>query len=507
MMSGANLDFTRYNPTRLGRQREGRFERVLTPPLEKGVFEMMSCNRSLKLLVALPSVVAAVVLLATGCASWRAVNVPLDRVDPQSGYHPERITRSRHTGDVMMAVSFSGGGTRAAALAYGVLQELRDTQVSVGGERERLLDEVDTITSVSGGSFTSAYYGLYGDRIFEDFEERFLKRNVQRSLLWRMLWPQNFVRLIFPFFDRTELAIDYYDKKIFDGARFEDLTEAGGPLIQINATDISGGSRFTFIQPQFDLICSDLSGLEVARAVTASSAVPVAFPTIVLKNYAGRCGYQKPPWLEEALASRKHSPRRYHIASGMNAYLDHEKRPYVHLVDGGIADNLGVRGPLDNVILGGGIWQRMQELGADRPHHLVFIVVDASTYRDRSFVSLPRPPSLASLLGSVSDTQLHRYNFETRELLRQNVTRWAAELSSHGEPVQTHLIDVAEYEIDDPDEREFFDSVPTTLGLDEETVDRLVEIGRHLLRESEVFQNLLVELQGESEAEGGANAP
>jgi NTE family protein len=191
----------------------------------------------------------------------------------------------------------------------------------------------------------------------------------------------------------------------------------------------------------------------------------------------------------------------------MNAYLDREERPYVHLVDGGIADNLGVRGPLDNVIVGGGIWQRIQELGADRPRHLVFIVVDASTRRERSFVHFPRPPSIASLIGSISDTQLHRYNFETRDLLRENMTDWATQLSSHGEPVQAHLIDVAEYEIDDPDEREFFDNVPTALGLDEETVDRLVDMGRRLLRESEVFQNLLVELQGESEAEGGANAP
>jgi NTE family protein len=468
---------------------------------------MMSCNRTSNLPKALSSVVAAVALLATGCASMRAMNVPLDRVDPQSGYRPERIARSRHTGDVALLLSFSGGGTRASALAYGVLQELRDTQVSVAGKRERLLDEIDTITSVSGGSFTSAYYGLYGDRIFEDFEERFLKRNVQRSLLWRILWPQNFVRLILPFFDRTELAIDYYDEKIFDGARFEDLTKAGGPLVQINATDISGGSRFTFIQPQFDLICSDLSRLEVARAVTASSAVPVAFPTVVLKNHAGQCGYQKPPWLDEALASRKRSPRRYHIASEMSAYLDREKRPYVHLVDGGIADNLGVRGPLDNIIVGGGIWDRIQQLGVDRPRHLVFIVVDASTYRDRPFVSFPGAPSIVSLLGSVSDTQLHRYNFETRDLLRQGMKLWAAQLSSHGEPVQAHLIDVAEYEIEDPDEREFFDSVPTALRLDEEAVDRLVEIGRRLLRESEVFQNLLAELRGESEPEGGAHAP
>ena len=442
----------------------------------------------------LSSVVAVIVLLATGCAALRPANVPLDRIDLQSGYRPEPKARSRSLGDVGLLLSFSGGGTRASALAYGVLEELRDTQVTASGKDQRLLDEVDVITSVSGGSFTSAYYGLYGDRIFEDFDERFLKRKVGRDILLRMLLPQNWLRLIFPFFDRTELAIEYYDQKIFDRARFADLKKAGGPLIQINATDISVGSRFTFMQPQFDLICSDLSELKIARAVTASSAVPIVFPPIALRNYAGRCGYQKPAWLDEALASRKQSPRRYHIASEISAYLDREAAPYIHLVDGGIADNLGVRGTLDNVIVGGGIRKRLRELGADMPRHIVFIVVDASTEPDRSFPLIPAPPSLAAVIGSITDTQLHRYNFETIELLRESMKRWASELGSHGEPVQTHLIEVAEYRIEDPDERDFFDNVPTSLGLDEETVDRLVEIGRRLLRESEEFQQLLAEL-------------
>ena len=443
----------------------------------------------------LSSIVVVIALLVTGCAGLRAANAPLDRIDLQSGYRPDQIVHSRPVGDVALLLSFSGGGTRASALAYGVLEELRDTQVTVSGKRERLLDEVDVITSVSGGSFTSAYYGLHGDHTFEDFEERFLKRKIGRNILLQMLLPQNWLRLIFPFFDRTEMAIDYYDRQIFDGARFADLKKAGGPLIQINSTDLSVGSRFTFIQPQFDLICSDLSEMKIARAVTASSAVPIVFPAIALRNYAGRCGYQKPAWLDEALASRKQNPRRYHIASEMNAYLDPKTDPYVHLVDGGIADNLGVRGPLDNIIVEGGIWQRLRGLGVDTPHHIAFIVVDASTEPNRSFRRVPAPPSLAAVIGSMSDTQLHRYNFETLELLNENLKRWASELSSHGAPVQAHLIEVAEYEIEDPDERQFFDAVPTSLGLDDESVDRLVEIGRRLLRESDEFQNLLTELR------------
>ncbi len=432
---------------------------------------------------------------ATGCASLRPSNQPLDRIDLERGYRPERIAHQRPIGEVALALAFSGGGTRAAALSYGVLLELRDTTITIGGKPVRLLDEVDTISSVSGGSFTAAYFGLYGDRIFEDFEERFLKRNVERDLLLRILQPQNLIRLIFPFFDRSEIVIQYYDEQIFDGARFADLAEAHGPMIQINSTDLTGGGKFTFVQSQFDLLCSDLSALKVALAVTASSAVPVVFPAITLKNYAGKCDYERPDWFSEALASRKINPRRYHLASELNAYLDRDKTRYLHLVDGGIADNLGVRGPLDNMVEAGGMWNRWKDMGTQPPHSVVFIVVDSSTSPDRAFVSMPGAPSLSAIIGSMSNTQLHRYNFETKELLREKMRDWARDMASHGEPISSHMIDLSEYGISDAAEIEFFNSVPTALSLDDETVDRLIAIGRQLLRESEEFKSLLAELR------------
>ena len=440
---------------------------------------------------------AAVLLafvLGTGCANLRPYNSPVEHLDLEAGYRPDLILHDRQLGDVTLLVSFSGGGTRAAALAYGVLEELRDTEFQVGGETKRLLDEIDVISSVSGGSFTSAYYGLFGDRIFEDFEERFLKRNVERDLLLRIFRPKNFFRLLSSF-DRTALAIQYYDEEIFDGARFSDLAEAGGPVIEINATDLSAGSQFVFEQPRFDLLCSDLSPLPVAVAVTASSAVPVVFPAITLRNHAGSCGFEAPDWLEEALASRKQAPRRWHAASEMAAYLDRKNTPYIHLVDGGIADNLGVRGPLDKVIRRGGLSRRIKELGVERPRHMAFIVVDASTTPDRSFAMVPGAPSLSALLGSVTDTQLHRYNFETIALLDEALDRFARELAADGSPITVHMIELAEHGIGDPEEREFFDNVPTALSLEAESVDRLVAIGRRLLSESEEFQNMLAELK------------
>ena len=79
--------------------------------------------------------------------------------------------------------------------------------------------------------------------------------------------------------------------------------------------------------------------------------------------------------------------------------------------------------------------------------------------------------------------------------LNEALHRFATELSAGGPPVTAHLVQVAENGIENPEERAFFDDVPTALSLDEESVDRVVAIGRRLLRESEAFQNLLTQLR------------
>ena len=114
--------------------------------------------------------------MLAGCAT-RPVNPPITHTNPSSGYRFE--TRQAHAIDKenLVVLAFSGGGTRAAAFSYGVLEFLRRTEV-VGpkGNKVRLLDQIDVITGVSGGSFTALAYGLYGDKLFTDYEQRFLKR-------------------------------------------------------------------------------------------------------------------------------------------------------------------------------------------------------------------------------------------------------------------------------------------------------------------------------------------
>ena len=105
--------------------------------------------------------VLALVLLLEACAS-RPINPPIGQVEPTTGYRFQTRQKYLRDSENLVVLAFSGGGTRAAAFSYGVLEFLRRTEI-VGpkGSRIRLLDEVDVITGVSGGSFTALAYGLY----------------------------------------------------------------------------------------------------------------------------------------------------------------------------------------------------------------------------------------------------------------------------------------------------------------------------------------------------------
>src|SRR5438093_5917871 len=161
-------------------------------------------------------------LLLAGCAHY-PVNAPLTHAAPETGYRFANLSHTNNSESLFVVLAFSGGGTRAAALSYGVLEELAKTEIVWEGNRRRLLDEVDLISSVSGGSFTAAYYALYGDRIFGDFETGFLKRNIQGRLLALYCSPVNWVRLASRKFSRIDMVAEYYDRHLFGGHTFGDL--------------------------------------------------------------------------------------------------------------------------------------------------------------------------------------------------------------------------------------------------------------------------------------------
>jgi NTE family protein len=134
----------------------------------------------------------AFVALVLGACARRPINAPLKETDRRAGYRYEnRAERENNDPSTVVVLAFSGGGMRAASFSYGVLEELRRTEVTINGRRTRLLDEVDMITGVSGGSFTALAYGLHGEKLFGQYEKRFLKHNVQGELIARLFAPRN----------------------------------------------------------------------------------------------------------------------------------------------------------------------------------------------------------------------------------------------------------------------------------------------------------------------------
>ncbi|MCF8067704.1 MAG: patatin-like phospholipase family protein [Desulfobacterales bacterium] len=426
-------------------------------------------------------------LLFTGCASLKPKNIKLENYE--SG-----VLKQKDRGEILLLLSFSGGGTRAASLSYGVLEELRDTYLNINGNKISLLDEVDHISAVSGGSFTAAYYGLFGDNIFEDYTDIFLERNIQKNFILSLFNPINWFRSLFSGFNRTEHAIEYYDKYIFKGATFADLQKRAGPQIEINATDLNAGQRFSFTQDQFNLLCSDLSSLRVAQAVTASSTVPVVFPPVVLKNYGDSCSPEKEDTFLELSHKDEDDTRKIRLINNFLSYKDSAKRPYIHLVDGGISDNLGLHALIDYVSLGGGI-KNVVELSDGIPKTVVVILVNAKTEPEKTIDHSPRKPALSEVVSAVSKTQIERYSLETISLVKESLTKWADELSTENIDIEPHFIEVSFEGIKAETFRNYFNNIATTLTLPPEEVQLLRKAGHTLLRESPEFQELIEEFR------------
>lgn len=426
-------------------------------------------------------------LLVAGCTSYGVIdNRPTAEGEVEQAYSIEAMAGRKGSGDVSLMLAFSGGGTRAAALAYGVLQELRDTAVESNGRSHRMLDEVDTISSVSGGSFTSAYYGLFGDRIFDDFEDAFLRRNFQGELIEGLFNPLHW----FSPKGRTEMAVRYYQQEVFHDATFADMRKAGGPLILINASDLGYGVRFSFVQEYFNLLCSEISSFPVARAVAASSAVPVLFNPVVVANYQ-HCKDQEPDWLTEAANRAEGDARLTSVVDGLKSYFRKEDREYAHFVDGGITDNLGLRAIYESLEIAGGAKAFVEVMGGKSPRSLVIISVNASTDPEPTMDKSNRQPSVSETINAMSDVQLHRYNVDTLELVNNQRRMWAQEISTPDRPAESYFIQVSFRDIKEPERLKFFNRVPTSFDLSDEQVDNLIEAGRELLRNNPEFKRFL----------------
>jgi len=455
------------------------------------------------------------VLQLAACAQY-PLNQQSDSFDKQAGYRFEHLQRGPlNTDELFVCLAFSGGGTRAAALAYGVMEELRQTRIQVKGVEKSLLDEVDVISSVSGGSFTAAYYGLFREKLFADFRTNFLERNIQGALLAKLLNPVNLAKVASPWFGRIDLAAELYDREVFAEATFARLEENGRPFVILNATNLGPGRRFEFTQEYFDALGSRLDLYPLARAVAASSAFPFLLTPLSLKNYPQAKGYKPPWWYEGALQDKDWFTRRYDAAKNLDFYKD-KQNAYVHLMDGGLADNIGVRAILD-AYAHGFIQQKIFD--DDGIKRLVLIVINARTEAEDHLSRKASPPGIFTVAEKTATTAMDNYSFESVEQVREELYRRVQiqedtdacnrrlEQYCPGAPkfTESKKVDIYVVEInfkaaafvgEDP---RYYLNLPTTFSLSKEQIDKLITIGPKLLNASPQFQCLKKVLQAEAE--------
>ena len=188
--------------------------------------------------------------------------------------------------------------------------------------------------------------------------------------------------------------------------------------------------------------------------------------------------------------------------------MDSKKKPYIHLVDGGVADNLGLRAILERIIALGDAWTTLKYARLENMHKVVIVVVNAETEVDTKWDRFGFDLPLAAMLASYTSISIEKYNMETVALTRENFSRWAEEIrlgrcppgQISTEPgtcgdIKFYLVEVKFDALPDEEERSYFKHLPTSFRLKPEDVDKLREAARRILTNSKEFQRLLNDLQ------------
>lgn len=454
-------------------------------------------------------------------------------------------------GDTAFFVSFSGGGTRAAALAAGAARALEkstsrfDGTANTQGEAT-LLDEVDIVSSVSGGSVTAAAIALHGKTGLDLLDKNFLYENIILEAIGDALNPVMLGKLMTPSATRIDVMISIFRERLFSapGGRpytYADLLAKPGkhPFLIMNATDMSSASQFPLTQDWFDLLCADLSRFTLAEGVAASSAFPVLMTPVTLKNYSsdgcaaqdkadaalktqgrpvGPYGYSWPLAVTNALNSKTYvNPTRHRRAVIQNQYLKpnagHKK--FVHLLDGGIADNVGLLEPLQLLQSGDSNAVIPQQILDGKLSKVVFLVVNA---RSEDFGKLDEenaPPSMLKMLGASINGGIDGATFGSLQRLEAymndvittvfqesidsardeknfvEVARLTAKRDALLAKLQTYTIPVDFDYIANAPCRNYLKGISTTWSLEKSEVDALKTVGEAMVYRAPDFGKLI----------------
>ena len=452
---------------------------------------------------------------ATALAVWLGGCASLGIADPDNqpitGNAQEAFASSRtdpiRGDDVLVGLAFSGGGTRAAAFAHGVLSEIDQTTVRTRTGTHSLLDNVGFVSGVSGGAVTAAYYGLKKRAALADFREKFLIRNAEAGLN-TSIDPLSLVKALGGGVNDVKIFSRWLNENVFDGATFADFRKTPGPRVWINASDIYNRTPFIYGEATFIALCSNLATYPIADAVAASAAVPIVFTPQVIKTYTGGCTDKPPEWLEKAHNNPNTAPILKAFADALYSYHD-GKTKYVKLLDGGLVDNFGLSGFTISRLSARTPHEPLSPVQAVRLRRSIVILVDSGRAPSGDWVKTVEGPSGTELIMAAADTAVQasvRSSYTAFERIMMDWQRqliaWRCGLSpqlrkQYGAPANWNCRDLKIFV-----NRVGFDqlgaqraaalnAVDTRLKLPIDQVDAVIAAGRDSLRINPTFRDFL----------------
>jgi NTE family protein len=194
----------------------------------------------------------------------------------------------------------------------------------------------------------------------------------------------------------------------------------------------------------------------------------------------------------------------------MRQFQQSASRPFIHLVDGGVSDNLGLRAvleALEQLELAKGLGRATR---LDRVRRIAFIVVNSVSQPRTDWDRRENPPNDVQILVKAAGVPIDRYSYEAVELLRGMVSRWGDARAQRGEggnagnkalpDIDIYAIDVSFAAHAEAAERAFLNDQPTSFALEPDAVDRLRAAARAILEASPEFRRLLGDLRAASAA-------
>jgi NTE family protein len=412
--------------------------------------------------------------------------------------------------DMVVALSFSGGGTRAAAFSYGVLEGFEQTRVPARSGTASLLDRLDFLSGVSGGSILAAYYGLRGRAAMADFRPRFLNANAEEALQTDLSFGNIARGLNGGVNDTTKFPV-WLDAHLYGQATYKDLLRRTRPRVWINAADIYDRTAFIFAPVTFSALCSDLASYPVSLAVAASAAVPVVFAPIVIQNYHDSCATPLPAWVARARNDPNAAPLIKSYANALERYRSGALN-YVKLLDGGLVDNYGLAGFTVARLAANTPFGPLAPQEAVRLRRFLFLVVDSGRAPSGQWAQTVPGPKGVDLIMATSDTAtesgaIGSYSaFDaTMSDWRKTLISWRCGLSEadrhrFGAPPGWNCRDVEffiskiSFDALGPDRAAALNRVETRFQLPPDQIDMLITAGRDALSANPKFRAFIASL-------------